>query len=93
MPSLADKFMQRRVDYGLRLVELQQGLSIASEEERATLIEEVETIAHNLAGTAAMFGQRSLGEQAAEAEDNLKAKPENGSAWIDDLIDALGRAA
>jgi len=57
--SLADKFAQRKVTYGIRLVELQRALSSASDEDRELLMAEVEKIAHNLAGTAAMFGEQS----------------------------------
>lgn len=91
--SLADKFAQRKGEYAARLAELQRALSTASNEERGPLMSEAEEIAHKLAGTAAMFGERPLGELAAAVEDSLGAEAENGSAKIGDLIEALRRAA
>lgn len=91
--SLADRFAQRKDEYAARLAELQRALATASDEEREPLMGEAEKIAHQLAGTAAIFGERPLGELAAAVEDSLRAEAENGSARIGDLIGALRRAA
>jgi PAS domain S-box-containing protein len=89
--SLADKFTQRKATYDERLVELQGALQRVGANDRERLIAEVENIAHNLAGTAAMFGEQRLGEQAAAVEDNLRAKEQSSATCIDDLLAALRR--
>ena len=91
--SLADQFAWRKAAYAARLAELQDALRAAGDDERQSLIEEAETIAHNLAGTAAMFGELRLGEQAAAVEDGLRTGGEHGSGWIDHLRYALARPA
>ena len=92
-PSLASKFGHRKVTYGIRLAELLGELSVADLEERKRLTAEAQEIAHKLAGTAAMFGEKQLGDLAAHVEDNLKAGLENDSPKVEDLLHALQRAA
>jgi CheY-like chemotaxis protein len=92
-PSLAGKFADRKAAYGTRLTELRLALLAETGEERGLLITEARKIAHNLAGTAAMFGESGLGDTAAAVEDGLRDDVEGSSAWVDQLIDALRRAA
>lgn len=91
--TLAERFAQRKAGYEARLAELQGALATLSDQDREPLFAEVENIAHNLAGTAAMFGEHRLGEQAAAVEDSLRAEEQSGSACIHDLLHALRRAA
>ena len=94
--STADKFRRRLADYAVRLEEIKAELKHASVERRAAAASEAVRMAHNLAGTAAMFGREALGNKAAEVEDDLASaagKPDRLQHRIEHLIRALREAA
>jgi PAS domain S-box-containing protein len=90
---LADKFAQRMRDYAARLDAIIAAVPTATEGTRAALLAEAKTMAHNLSGTAAMFGQPLLGNVAAEVEKELSTEGVVAKDQIKQLLVALGRAA
>jgi PAS domain S-box-containing protein len=95
--ALAGKFAERVKNYAQRLEEIRAALGAASDDARAGLLAEASTMAHNLAGTAAMFGHPNLGEVAAATEDRLDPRIEAArtaaEAPIEELLNALKKAA
>ncbi len=96
---LAAKFAERMAEYAARLDEIRSELAEANGNRRRELMEEAEGIAHRLAGTAAMFDRRALGELAGDVEDCLKGrsaddgKTASPALRIKDLAEALRQAA
>jgi PAS domain S-box-containing protein len=89
---LAEKFAARVRTYAERLNEIREALETVPESEHDALLSEAKKIAHNLAGTAGMFGRAPLGDLAACIEDDLKGEGPV-RARLDTLIEALRRAA
>jgi|GEM_PF-276037 len=91
-PPLAEKFAARVRTYGERLNEIRSAIEAASPDQRPALLAEAQKIAHNIAGTAGMFGRAPLGDLASEVEDDLKSESSVGPR-LTELIEALERAA
>jgi PAS domain S-box-containing protein len=92
-PPLADKFAQRIRTYAARLEEIGAALAEAGPEARACLLAEAGTMAHNLSGTAAMFGRPEVGELAAAVEDRLAEGDRGADKQVEQLAAVLKAAA
>ncbi len=96
---LAAKFAERMAEYAARLDQIRSELAGATGPRHCELIAEAEGIAHRLAGTAAMFDRRALGELAGDVEDCLKGRSADDGETaspalrIKDLAEALRQAA
>lgn len=67
---------------------LSDGLLDDSQDHDAIAVEELVTVVHKLAGTAGIFGEAKLGEQASEFERALKsgADPKTCEAMAFELL-------
>ena len=74
-PRLKAMFAERK-DHALGLIEQ----ALARRELAGEARQEIATALHQIAGVAAFFGQRELGEACLEAED-IVASPETGHLW------------
>jgi PAS domain S-box-containing protein len=90
--SAASKFGKRIYEYAARLEEIKRALDTATNDTRASLLSEAQSMAHNLSGTAAMFGRAALGELAAEVEDQLDAIIDGIDAPAEDQVQRLMNA-
>ncbi len=89
--TLANRFAYPKAAYEVRLAGIKEALAAAAGEEREPLLAHAENIAHNLAGTATIFGEPKLGESAAAVEGSLWADNVGGSDCIPELFEAVAR--
>lgn len=88
--SVGEKFTLRMKAYAERLTEIQSALLGGGADKPAALLSEARGIAHNLAGSAGMFGHGTIGDLAAELDAGLRQLDELGS---EDLTFRIGQLA